>query len=285
MSDWRKRVVIPRVAINPRGTTKRNKFIFDPLYSRGLLIFTIGMKTYIRRREKNTKLVIFYGGWGLDENIFVPLCDDEFDFVLFYNYSAHDPLILPEPKVYEKITVIAWSLGVWAAEYLLPKTGIKPDVSIAVNGTPLPADEKYGIPLNIIEGTLNNITEENIGKFYLRMFGDKKTFEANAERIPKRTLKSLHSELRWLYNRMMEQKESEFTWNFAITSEADRVYPSDKLESYWKNQKNTSHIVLPLPHYFFHKWKSLSHFITFAETFTQKTEIQQKAALDVLRDL
>jgi hypothetical protein len=243
------------------------------------------MKTYIRRRDKNNKLVIFYGGWGSDENIFVPLCDDGFDFILFYNYSADDPLILPEPKIYEKITVIAWSLGVWAAEYLLPKTGFKPNVSIAVNGTPVPADEKYGIPLNIIEGTLNNITEENIGKFYLRMFGDKKTFEANSERIPKRSLKSLHDELRWLYNRMMEQKESEFTWNYAVTSEVDRVYPSDKLESYWKNQKNTNHVILPLPHYFFHKWKSLSDFINYIEAYGQDTGYKNIPVIDDLTDL
>lgn len=243
------------------------------------------MKTYIRRREKNNRLVIFYGGWGSDENIFVPLCDDEFDFILFYNYSADDPLILPEPKVYEKITVIAWSLGVWAAEYLLPKTGFKPDVSIAVNGTPIPADEKFGIPLNIIEGTLNNITEENISKFYLRMFGDKKTYEANLQRIPKRTLKSLHDELRWLYNRMMEQKEPGFTWNYAITSKPDRVYPSEKLESFWKLQKNTNHITLPLPHYFFHRWNSLSGFIDFVETFMNKNENQQKKSIEEIIDL
>ena len=130
------------------------------------------MKTYIRRREKNNQLVVLYGAWGTDENVFVPLCSDEFDFILFYNYSADEALVLPEMKTYEKITLIGWAFGVWAAEYLSPKTGIIPDVTIAVNGTPVPADDQYGIPLNLIEGTLNNITEENIGKFYLRMFGD-----------------------------------------------------------------------------------------------------------------
>ena len=32
----------------------------------------------------------------------------------------------------------------------------------------VPADDMYGIPLNVFEGTLNNITEENIEKFYLQ---------------------------------------------------------------------------------------------------------------------
>ncbi len=81
--------------------------------------------------------LLFYMAAGVaDENVFTPLCNDEFDFILFYNYSADEALVLPEMKTYRKITLIGWSLGVWAAEYLSPKTGINPDVTIAVNGTP-----------------------------------------------------------------------------------------------------------------------------------------------------
>jgi biotin synthesis protein BioG len=223
------------------------------------------MKTYIRRREKNDQLIVVFGSWGTDENVFTPLCTDDFDFIFFYNYSADEALVLPEMKSYRKITLIAWSLGVWAAEYLSPRTKIIPDVAIAVNGTPVPADDQYGIPLNIFEGTLNNISEENMEKFYLRMFGDKKTYELNKGRIPVRSVKSLSDELRWLYNRIMEQKESAFRWDFAITSEADRVFPSENVNSYWSKEINTKHIIVPFPHYFFHKWKSFSDFISFVE--------------------
>jgi pimeloyl-[acyl-carrier protein] methyl ester esterase len=228
------------------------------------------MKTYIRRREKNDQLVVVYVGWGADENAFTPLYNDEFDFILFYDYSADEALVLPEMKTYTKITLIGWSLGVWAAEYLSPRTGIKPDVTIAVNGTPVPAHDKFGIPLNIFEGTLNNISEKNMVKFYLRMFGDKKTYRLNQERIPHRTVKSLHDELRWLYNRIMEQKEPGFRWDYAITSEFDRVFPSKNQKSYWQKEENTKHIILPLNHYLFHHWKSFSDFIRFVETYQNK---------------
>lgn len=243
------------------------------------------MKTYIRRREKNRQLVVFFGGWGSDENTFVPLCNDEFDFIMFYNYSADEALILPEMKTYDRITVIAFSLGVWAAEYLAGKIKIKPDLTIAVNGTPVPADERYGIPLNIIEGTLNNITEGNISKFYLRMFGSKEAFEANADRMPRRTLKSLHDELRWLYNRMMEQKDSGFIWNYAVTSLNDRVYPSANLEEFWKTQQETNHFTLPLPHYFFHKWGSFIEFIDFVERYAVSGKKEQNLLLNKIKDL
>jgi len=243
------------------------------------------MKTYIKRLEKNDQLVVLFGGWGTDENLFTPLCNDEFDFILFYNYSADEALVLPEMKTYRKITLIAWSLGVWAAEYLTPKTGIKPDLTIAVNGTPIPADDQFGIPLKIFEGTLNNITEENMEKFHLRMFGDKKTYMLNKERVPHRTAKSLHDELRWLYNRMMEQKEPGFRWDYAVTSEYDRVFPSDNLNSYWEKEKYTRHIILPMPHYFFNRWKSYTDFISFVEYFKKKREYKKRVPPGISKDL
>ena len=234
------------------------------------------MKTYIRRRERNDQLVVLFGGWGTDDNIFTPLCSDDFDFILFYNYSADEALVLPEMKTYKKITLIGWSLGVWAAEYLTPRTGIIPTVTIAGNGTPIPADDKYGIPIRVFEGTLNNITEENMEKFYLRMFGDKKTYQLNKDRVPHRSIKTLQDELRWLYNRMMEQKEPGFRWDYAVTSEIDRVFPAGNVNSYWKNQKSTRHIILPLPHYFFHKWNNYADFISFVESFKKKRTYKKK---------
>jgi pimeloyl-[acyl-carrier protein] methyl ester esterase len=234
------------------------------------------MKTYIKRREQNNRLLIIYGGWGTDENFFVPFCNDDTDFILFYNYSADEALVLPELKIYKKITLIGWSLGVWAAEFLFPKTGIKANITIAVNGTPVPADDKYGIPLKTFEGTLNNISEENMEKFYHRVFGDKKTYELNRERIPHRSIKSLHDELRWLYNRMMEQTEGGFRWDYAVSSEIDRVFPANNLNSYWKKQKGTRHIIVPLPHYFFHNWKSYDEFIGFVEQHKKKRVYKKK---------
>jgi pimeloyl-[acyl-carrier protein] methyl ester esterase len=239
------------------------------------------MKTYIKRRDKNTQLVVFFGGWAIDENVFASLCNDEFDFIVFYNYSADEALVIPEMKHYDKITLIGWSLGVWAAEYLLSKTGIIPDISIAVNGTPVPADDQYGIPLHILEGTLNNITEENIDKFYLRMFGDKKTYDRNIEIVPHRTLKSLQDELRWLYNRMMEQKEPGFKWDYAVISESDRVYPTKNLNNYWEKEKDTKHIIVSLPHYFFYEWESLAEFIIFVESYKKNRNVKKKSIKDL----
>jgi biotin synthesis protein BioG len=234
------------------------------------------MKTYISRREKNSRLIVVFGGWGTDENVFTPLCSDDFDFILFYNYSADQAFVLPEIKTYEKVTLIGWSLGVWAAEYLIPTLGIKPDLTIAVNGTPIPADDKYGIPLREFEATLNNITEENMEDFYIRMFGDRKTYRTNIDRVPVRTVKSLHDELRWLYNRIMEQKEPGFRWDYAVISSKDKIFPSKNLMGYWSKEKDTKQIVLPLSHYSFREWDSYSDFINFVENYQTEVSANNK---------
>ncbi|MBM3420078.1 MAG: DUF452 family protein [Bacteroidetes bacterium] len=228
------------------------------------------MKTYISRREKNDNLVVVFGGWGNDEKAFTPLCSEDSDFILFYNYSADVPLVLPEMKKYSCITVIGWSMGVWATEYLINKAGIRPDFSIAVNGTPLPADDRYGIPLAEFEKTLNSITDRNMLKFYLRMFGDKKTYLANIDRVPARKVKSLADELRWLYNRIMEQKDPGFRWDVALISKNDRVFPTENLLAYWQRIPETVYAVLPQPHYLFHSWKSFAQLIDYCKSLKSR---------------
>jgi pimeloyl-[acyl-carrier protein] methyl ester esterase len=234
------------------------------------------MKTYIRRREKNNQLVVFFGDWGTDENVFSYLCNDEFDFILFYNYSADEALVLPEMKTYQKITLIGWSLGVWAAEYLSNKTGIRADVTIAVNGTPIPADKRYGIPPEAFEKALENISEETIGKFYQGMVGDKKSYRKNIERVPHRTIKSLQDELRWLYNRIMEQKEPGFRWDYAVTSDFDRIFPSKNLKGYWKKEANIKHKLIHLPKNFFNKLGSFTDLIDFVENYGMRKPEQKE---------
>lgn len=219
------------------------------------------MKTYIRRREANKRLIILFGTWGTDHNLFLPLCRDDHDFILYYNYSADEPLILPEKKSYEHITVIGWSLGVWAAEYMARSMNLKPDLSIAVNGTPFPADNRYGIPIPVFEGTLNRLDKRVIYKYHLRLFGTKKELEKHPEKISKRELKSFEDELRWLYNRIMESYEISFKWDIALTSANDRVFPYDNMHRYWESRDETKVVAMPLPHYPFFNWSSFGEMI------------------------
>lgn len=221
------------------------------------------MKTFLRRFENNRDLIILFGTWGIDEKAFSNLCTDKFDFILFYNYSADEPLILPEMKTYRRVTVIGWSLGVWAAEFYSRRMGIRPDLTIAINGTPVAADDHYGVPLKIFEATLNNITNYSMAKFYLRVFGNKSSFERNRPIIPSRSVKSLHDELRWIYNRMMEPVQTGFVWDYSLIGTEDRVFRASNLISYWNMHPETRQIIVESPHYLFDNWKSLDELIRY----------------------
>jgi hypothetical protein len=70
-----------------------------------------------------------------------------------------------------------------------------------------------------------------------------------------------------MYNRIMEQKEPGFKWTYAVTSEKDRIFPAENLKCYWENEKDTRHIILPMPHYLFHNWSSYTEFIDFVENY------------------
>jgi hypothetical protein len=82
----------------------------------------------------------------------------------------------------------------------------------------------------------------------------------------------------------MEQPEPGFRWDYAVSSEIDRVFPSENVNSYWKKQKLTRHIILPLPHYLFNRWDSFSEFISFVEQFRKKRAVKSKNAETVLKD-
>jgi biotin synthesis protein BioG len=212
------------------------------------------MKTHIRRRQDSEKLIIVFGGWGIDQNAFLPLCTESHDFILYYNYSADEPLVLPDRKTYRHIVLIGWSLGVWAAEYMSESMNLNPDLTIAVNGTPIPVDDKYGIPLDTFEDTLNNMDESGINRFNLHLFGTKTALEENADKLSKRSIDSYGAELRWLYNRIMENPDKRYKWDIAVSSINDLVFPSRSQNNYWSNRKDTRHIKIDLPHYPFHHW-------------------------------
>ncbi|MBN2861818.1 MAG: DUF452 family protein, partial [Bacteroidales bacterium] len=96
--------------------------------------------------------------------------------------------------------------------------------------------------------------------------------------------KSLHDELRWLYNRIMEHMEPKLHWDYAVTSEIDRIFPAANTKNYWAKQKGTRHIILPVSHYFFNDWNSFPEFISFVEKYRNKkpgSRETQKLTIDL----
>ncbi len=94
---------------------------------------------------------------------------------MFYDYLSLDNEgdLIADIKSYVRIHLISWSFGVWVSQYFCEKYQVKPDYSVAINGTLFPVDDKYGIKESIVTGTLEQLDERNLIKFQMRMVGGK----------------------------------------------------------------------------------------------------------------
>lgn len=104
------------------------------------------MQFHWLNKQNNDKLIIFFAGWSFDEQPFKFLACDNYDVLIMYDYTSLDCEI-EDFSQYGEINLIAWSMGVFAA-YLLKDNLPKFNKKIAINGTPLPVDDKYGIRQN-----------------------------------------------------------------------------------------------------------------------------------------
>ena len=116
-------------------------------------------------KKNNKKLIVFFNGWGMDENVVKHLKPEDYDVIMFYDYNNLD-MDLSLLEEYEQKHLVSWSMGVMTATLF----NIKYNTSTAINGTLKPIDDKFGIPVKIYDLTLNNFNQNSSQKFIQNMF-------------------------------------------------------------------------------------------------------------------
>ena len=193
---------------------------------------------------------------------------DQCDLLALYDYRtlelSDDIADLPWDS-YEAVTIIAWSLGVWAAEQVVPHWAIRPSTQrlIAVAGSPYPMHDQWGIPSQIFVGTLEGLTDENRQRFNRRMCGGKR-YKQLYNILSERPTTELRDELQAVYDSLATPEASESTphtrlaWDLAIIGERDQIFPAKNLSTLWK-AVNVPTLLLPDGyHYLFDLWQSWS---------------------------
>ncbi|MBP3923819.1 DUF452 family protein [bacterium] len=220
-------------------------------------------------KKENKNLVMFFAGWSFDGTPFKFLAAEETDVIIFYDYGeiSSAPLneLRTEFKKYEKIELIAWSMGVFAAQIL--KDSLPQNISkkVAVNGTCLPVDNAYGIPQRTFELTLKFVESGLKGKFYKNVFNNDNEFERYTLNPVQRTLENRAEELEKLYEYIKtsgsnaEQICGEKFYDFAIVSKFDKIIPPKNQINFWKEtgcdiiEAQTGHF----PFYEFDSWNEI----------------------------
>ena len=183
-------------------------------------------------RDGNKGLLIFFLGWSCDPESVKKFTPAGWDLLLLYDYrnlelpKNFDTIVAP----YEKCSVIAHSFGVWVAGYFM---GSMPKLTsaVAVCGTLLPVNDKFGISTRIFDFTLSAIQKGGIGEFNKRMCGsDIDSFTPSALDFEDQfdDLVALGSYFREFPINMDIQK-----WSSAVVCSKDEIFPPDNVANFW----------------------------------------------------
>jgi biotin synthesis protein BioG len=211
------------------------------------------VRHYWLNRAGNDELILFFAGWGFDENPFKSLDFGSYDVLMFYDYSANGKWKVENGKLFDTeqfstVHIIAWSMGVFIARDL-KVNGRK----IAVNGTTRPIDDEFGIPKKVFELTLKHAATGLQGKFY------KNACDTNYERYlqnpVQRSIENRVAELENLYKLINTHPPTpslrgEGAYDIALVGMHDKIIPTANQLAFWGDKAK----VLDVGHFPFYNY-------------------------------
>lgn len=187
------------------------------------------MKSCWIKKEGNKNLILMFGGWACDEDMFKHIEFNGYDMLSFFDYSDDLTSVkIDDYNNYDKVTILAWSFGVWVADFLYSKN-ILPNIShaYALNGTLKPINDKYGIKEKSFMLTVKGLERVGLSKFYERICSDMPI------NVCKRDIKIQISELKNLQLLSTVSYGSTLKWDGALVGGRDTIFPAENIENFW----------------------------------------------------
>lgn len=187
------------------------------------------MKHAFIQHSGNTRLIVIFAGWGMDSRPFEGLSRPGYDILAVWDYRTldFDPAWTAG---YDEVCVLAWSMGVQAAQLCHEALGERVTGRIAVAGTPVPVSDTEGIPEAIFRGTLDTLDERNLARFMRRMCGGAKAYEEFACRAPQRGINELRDELRAIGRRREADTYYAPRFDHYVLTQRDAIFPPEAQE-------------------------------------------------------
>ena len=216
--------------------------------------------------KKHKNLVLFFSGFAGDKSHFIPFLQGDFDFVIFYDYRDFDFFNMDFLNNYEKITLVAFSMGVFVANKIINTLKLQDKITkkIAINGTEYGIHNDFGIPLKLFLLTARNFDLE---RFKLALFGEVYKDFKNSQNSTS-LLKDFYfldeSKLKDELNffcKNTQEPQSFLCWDRVFISKNDYVFLAKNQVNFWQNKGNAKEICkIDLPHFPFF---ALSDFLCF----------------------
>jgi biotin synthesis protein BioG len=190
------------------------------------------MKVFWHKKEENTRLLLLFNGWGFDRKIFQSADIPGHDIASVYDYTDIKPEQFNFTRLYPEVTIIAWSYGVFVADFF-SESIFNVQKAVAVNGSTTPIDDKKGIPVKIFLATMQSFNERNREKFYIRIAGGLTAYKQIAGILPDRDVDNQLNELKSLYELSLKERTNGLNWDFAIVSTQDKIFPLENMKNAW----------------------------------------------------
>jgi len=211
------------------------------------------MKKHWVQNKGSQNITLYFSGWGMDPNTVKSLESEDNDICMFYDYRSLDDFSVDDFKTYQSVEIVAWSLGVWAASYLLQNCGLNITKAIAINGTPIPIHDEFGIPALVFNATLDSLSIEALPKFDRRMCGSKAIYQQFAQLERSQNIDDLKNELQHLRDSALSHPAPNFRWTKAWIGKSDLIFPTQNQQKYWGDLGHQ--IDMPhFPFFVFTKW-------------------------------
>ncbi|MCD8388532.1 MAG: DUF452 family protein [Bacteroidales bacterium] len=225
----------------------------------------------------------------MDSKLFEGLEHTGFDIAVAWDYRQM-PQQLEFAEPYQEVCVLAWSLGVLAAQEIVPLLGKKVGRCIAVAGTPWPVDDERGIPPVIFYGTLYNLDARNLAKFQRRMCGGAAAYQEFLNRVLSRSIEDLREELTALSE--LAKVPKPLPWDLAILTTEDGIYPIANQRKAWESTPKVEYAWPHLPdfgyllsHFFIDKQRVSQRFTEAAASYDNNASVQAAIAGDLWQEL
>ena len=215
--------------------------------------------------NRSRELILFCNGWGMDHHPLTVLESGGYDVLALSDYSTFDPdLDIGALKSdYRSIHLICWSFGVWAGQQLFAERRDLFTRCIALNGTLRPVDDRYGIPHQFFDATLENFSESIGDRFYRRMCRPDHVLQIFLEHRPQRRVENQKAELARLAELVASYREEQSVFDTAIISSRDMIVPTAHQISFW--QGRCPIIGIEGCHYPFTGWQDWSEIVALHE--------------------
>ncbi len=225
---------------------------------------------FLKKTDGCKRLLLVFNGWSVP----VPSAENKSDFPGYDIAVVTDyrDFTLPEIVGYREVVVLAWSLGVHAAELALLDTQLPITLTIAVNGTPNPVSDTEGIPAEVFRLTAERLTEQSLSKFRRRM---------GAGDMPRgdRPLEDLQFELLHFPSNPVP-----FRWDYAIISSGDLIFPPENQLRAWSGKAEIIEVAGPhmpdfhaiLERLLINKEQVATRFTRGRETYESEASVQQR---------